>query len=137
MKERKKNSKTVESQDTIKSIMDTVAKMMKESGHTELQIAKIVRRMGRSKEVVKYHFNNLNDLLKYFIKEWDYWPVFFKRFNLSEHPDEAEIRRLFVELMQNNLKKFRDTPEMQRIILWQISDMNPMLRSVSDEREQE
>jgi AcrR family transcriptional regulator len=135
MKERKKNSKTTESEGTIQSIMDTVAKMMEESGHTELEIKKIVERMGRSKETVNYHFNNVNDLLKYFIKEWDYWPAFFKRFNLSEHPDEAEIRRLFIELMQDNLKKFKETPEMQRIILWQISAINPMLRSVSDARE--
>jgi len=79
----------------------------------------------------------LNHLLRTYIKEKDYWPQFFQKFNLSQQPDESEIKRLFIELMQENLTKLQVTLEMQRIILWQISEASPMLKNVSDEREKE
>jgi hypothetical protein len=133
---RKKNKKS-DPERTKREIMDTVSTMMKENGHVDLEVSKITKRMGRSKETINYHYDNINDLLKLYIKEKDYWPPFFERFNLSEHPGEQEIKRLFIELMKDNFIMFRATPEMQKIILWQISQENPMLRSVSDEREKE
>ncbi len=93
--------------------------------------------MGRSKGVIGYHYTNLNDLLRTYIRQKDYWPGFFEQFKLSEQPNEDEIKRLFTELMQENFKLFQLSPEIQKIILWQISEESPMLRSVSDERERE
>jgi len=98
---------------------------------------KITRRTGKSKGVISYHYKNLNELLKTYIKQKDYWPPFFERFNLSAEPTEEELRKMFIELMQDNFELFKDTPEMQKIILWQISQESPLLRSISDEREAE
>jgi len=93
--------------------------------------------MGRNKGIIIYHYKNLNDLLKTYIRQKDYWPRFFEKFKLDGQPEEAEIKRLFTELMQENLKLLQVTPEMQKIILWQISEVSPMLKSVSEEREKE
>lgn len=133
---RKKNKKW-DSDETKRLILETVSTIMKESGHTDLEVMKITRRMGKSKGMIGYHYANLNELLKLYIQQKDYWPVLFERFNFTEHPGEEKIKSLFTELMQDNLKLFQETPEMQKIILWQISQESPMLRSVSDEREKE
>jgi len=98
---------------------------------------KITRRTGKSKSIISYHYKNLNELLKTYIHQKDYWPPFFERFQLNAEPGEEELQAMFTQLMQDNLNLFRDTPEMQKIILWQISQENPLLRSVSDEREAE
>jgi len=131
---RKKNKKW-DSEETKRLILETVSAIMKESGYTNLQVMKITRRMGRNKGIISYHYENLNQLLKLYIQQKDYWPPLFERFNFTEHPGEEGIRHLFIELMQDNLKLFKETPEMQKIILWQISQESPMLRSISDERE--
>ena len=131
---RKKNKKW-DSEETKRLIMETVSEIMKESGHTDLEVMKITRRMGKSKGVIGYHYDNLNELLKLYIQQKDYWPALFERFDFKDQPGEQLIRQLMIELMQDNLKLFKDTPEMQKIILWQISQASPMLRKVSDDRE--
>jgi len=93
--------------------------------------------MGRNKGIIIYHYKNLNDLLKTYIRQTDYWPGFFERFKHIEKPDETEVIKLFTDLMQDNLKVLQNTPEMQKIILWQISEESPMLKSVSEDRERE
>ncbi|WP_183580221.1 TetR/AcrR family transcriptional regulator [Mucilaginibacter sp. X5P1] len=131
---RKKNKKW-NGEETKRLILETVSTIMNESGYTNLQVMKITRRMGKSKGMIGYHYRNLNELLKLYIQQKDYWPPLFERFNFTEHPGEEKIKHLFTELMQDNLKLFQETTEMQKIILWQISQDSPMLRSVSEERE--
>ena len=122
---------------TRMGLIEVVSKIMKENGHTFLKTMKITRRMGRNKNIIIYHYKNLNDLLKTYIRQKDYWPGFFERFKQVENPGQNEIMGLFSELMQDNLKLLQVTPEMQKIILWQISEASPMLKSVSEDREKE
>jgi hypothetical protein len=76
-------------------------------------------------------------LQKSYIKENDYWLNFFEDFRIPENPGRQELEALFVDLMKANFGFFRDNIEMQKIILWQISESNPLMRSVSDSRERE
>jgi hypothetical protein len=91
--------------------------------------------MGKNKDIIRYHYNNLNHLLRTYIRQKDYWPHFFEKFDECDPQDEAVIKKSFIELMQENLKLLQVTPEMQKIILWQISEESPMLKHVSEERE--
>jgi len=133
----KKKNKKWDSDEMKRLILETVSTIMKESGYTDLEVMKITRRMGKSKGMIGYHFDNLNELLKVYIQQKDYWPPLFESFMSKDLSNEETVKKSFVELMQDNLKLFRETPEMQKIILWQISQESPMLRSVSDERETE
>src|SRR6185312_1244467 len=133
----KKKNKKWDSDEMKRLILETVSTIMKESGYTDLEVMKITRRMGKSKGMIGYHFDNLNELLKVYIQQKDYWPPLFESFMSKDLSNEETVKKSFIELMQDNLKLFRETPEMQKIILWQISQESPMLRSVSDERETE
>ena len=133
----KKKNKKWDSDEMKRLILETVSTIMKESGYTDLEVMKITRRMGKSKGMIGYHFDNLNELLKVYIQQKDYWPPLFESFMSKDLSNEETVKKSFIELMQANLKLFRETPEMQKIILWQISQESPMLRSVSDERETE
>src|ERR1700742_9695 len=103
----KKRIKKWDSEETKRLIMETVSEIMKESGHTDLEVMKITRRMGKSKGVIGYHYENLNELLKLYIQQQDYWPPLFERFNFAERPSEAVIRQTMTELMQDNLRLFK------------------------------
>ena len=135
MTTKRKKIKKWDSEETKRLILETVSAIMKESGHTDLEVMKITRRMGKSKGLIGYHYENLNELLKTYIKQKDYWPSLFERFQFETEPTEAQLRDTITGLMQDNLRLFKETPEMQKIILWQISQSSPMLRRVSDERE--
>ncbi len=69
------------------------------------------------------------------MQDKDYWRPLFERFRLSDSPQAKEIQALFVGLVQENFRKFSASGEMQRIILWQISEGSPLMKTLAEERE--
>lgn len=108
---------------------------MREKGFPGLKTGVITRFIGKDKNLIRYHFQGLAGLQKAYIREKDYWPPFFERFSLSSEVTALEAERLFIELMKENLRFFHGDLEMQKIILWQISEENPLLQSISEARE--
>ena len=50
--------------------------------------------MGKNKDIIRYHYNNLNQLLRTYIRQKDYWPHFFEKFDDCDPKDEADIRAI-------------------------------------------
>ncbi|RYE58921.1 MAG: hypothetical protein EOP48_02365, partial [Sphingobacteriales bacterium] len=90
---------------------------------------------GKDKNLIRYHFSGLAGLQKAYIREKDYWPPFFERFSVGPDSTAFDLEQLFSELMAENLRFFYGDTEMQKIILWQISERNALMRSISDARE--
>lgn len=108
---------------------------MREQGFAGLRTGAIARLVGKDKNLVRYHFSGLAGLQKAYIREKDYWPPFFERFSVGADSSAFELEQLFSELMAENLRFFYGDTEMQKIILWQISEKNALMRSISDARE--
>jgi len=132
---RKRKIRQRDSEATKKKLLDAVGAIMREQGFTGLKTNIIAKWVGKDKKLIRYHFQGLANLQKAYIKEKDYWPPFFKKFALSSDADAIEMETLFVELMKENLRFFYGDEEMQKIILWQISETNPVLKSISQARE--
>jgi len=131
----KKHFKLRDRERTRRDLLDAVGEILMACGYTGLRVNKIARHIGKDKSAIRHHFGRLVDLEKAYIREKDYWPPFFERFQLTDQPSKEEVKALFTELMQQNLLSFMANPEMQKIILWQISEENPLMRSVSEARE--
>ncbi|HTD99051.1 MAG TPA: TetR/AcrR family transcriptional regulator [Mucilaginibacter sp.] len=134
---KKKTVRLKDGEETQRELIAAVGDTLREEGFQGLRTNKIAKRIGKDKNVVRYHFDNMEGLEKAYIREKDHWLPFFAKFKLSETPTSAEVEKLFRELMQANFSSFLDNPEMQQIILWQISEANPLLRLISEEREKE
>jgi AcrR family transcriptional regulator len=132
---RKRKIRQRDTEATKKKLLDAVGAIMREHGFTGLKTNAIAKWVGKDKKLIRYHFQGLANLQKAYIKEKDYWPPFFKKFALSNDADALEMEILFVELMKENLRFFYGDEEMQKIILWQISEANPVLKSISQARE--
>jgi AcrR family transcriptional regulator len=133
----KKVNKIRDSEATKKKLVDSVAEIVRSEGFHLLGVNKIARLAEKDKGVIRYHFGGLNNLLRTYIKQKDYWPPFFERYKIDGSADQGEIKDMFTALMQENLKQFYADKEMQKIILWQITEGNPVLRQISEEREDE
>ena len=120
---------------TKKKFLEAIGRILTEQGFGAIRTNNISRLLGKDKNLIRYHFGNLNGLLKAYIMDKDYWKPFFERFRFSDEPDAKEIETLFVELMQENFRVFSSSREMQKIIHWQISEFSPLMKSISDERE--
>lgn len=137
MATRKKDKKIRDSEATKKRLVECVGEIVREAGFHSLGVNKIAQLAENDKGVIRYHFGGLAGLLRAYIQERDYWPPFFERYKIDVYADQTEIREMFIALMQENLKQFYTGKEMQKIILWQITQSSPLLREISEARENE
>jgi AcrR family transcriptional regulator len=122
--------------ETMQRLITAVGEILKEKGYTELGVNKIALQAKVSKELIYRYFGSLNNLLKAYISGRDYWQPLLKDLN-DGSLDKPDTLKLFTELLQNNFRFFFEEKEMQRFILWQISEYNTVLRSISEDRESE
>jgi AcrR family transcriptional regulator len=134
---KRKTYKTRDSSQTERDLLDAVGDLLDSAGFSSLKTNNIARKAGRDKNLIRYHFGSLENLLAAYIKEKDYWPPFFERFKLNEKTGDSQLRNLFSDLMQENFRFFAANAKMQQIIRWQISEDNEVLREISNARERE
>jgi AcrR family transcriptional regulator len=121
--------------ESIQRLIRAVGEILKEKGYTGLGINKIAVQAGLSKELIYRYFHSLNNLLRAYIEGKDYWQPLLNDLNERRYDTDEEVLRLFTEMLQNQFRFFAEEPEMQKFILWQISEPNTLMRSISEERE--
>jgi AcrR family transcriptional regulator len=123
--------------ETMKRFIDAVGEILKEKGYTGLGLNKIALQAGMDKKLIYRYFGGLNNLLTAYISGKDYWQPLLREMNEAAGREETEVLPLFVKLFQDLFLFFREEPEMQQFILWQMSEPNPLMRSISEDRERE
>jgi len=121
----------------MKRLVAAVGEILREKGYTGLGINKIALQAGVTKELIYRYFDGLNNLLRTYIGGKDYWMPLLEQLNTARLETEDELLRLFVGLLQEQFRFFYAEPEMQKFILWQISEVNTLMRSISEKREEE
>lgn len=123
--------------DKIKRLVDTIGELLLEKGHQAIGINQVAAHAGISKPIIYDYFGSLNELVKAYIRKKDYWMPFFDQLELPDAGDRAALEAFFTVTLQEEFLYFFQEPEMQRLILWQISTISPLMRSISETRERE
>lgn len=118
-------------------ILKAVGTVLRDKGYAGLDVSTIATQAGVHRKAIYYYFKTLHNLLKLFIEREDYWTLFFEKYQLQGQPAEKQVQDTFIEMMQNNLKYFTDQEDMQEIILWQMSKLDPLTRRISEKREEQ
>lgn len=124
-------------EETKRKLVWAVGEIFKTKGFAGLKISKIARlaEVDR-KNVYKYFKGGLNGLIEAYVTENDYWMVFSDVLNeVAEENGEKNVQALIVAILQNQFRYFYTKKEMQRLILLEISEDNPMMRSIHNARE--
>jgi AcrR family transcriptional regulator len=108
-----------------------------EKGYHGLGVNKIATRAGVSKPMVYQYFGSFSGLLKAYISGKDSWVPYFKSLNLPEKPTTEDLKNLFIKMLQDQFRYFHQEKEMQRLIHWQVSEYNPLMRATCEVREKE
>jgi AcrR family transcriptional regulator len=137
MATRRKDKKIRDAEATKKKLIECVGEIVRNAGFHAIGVNKIAQLAENDKGVIRYHFGGLAALLRAYIEDRDYWPPFFERYKLDEMSEQGEVKQLFTSLMQENLRQFYGNREMQKIILWQITQSSALLRDLSEKREDE
>jgi AcrR family transcriptional regulator len=123
--------------DKMARLIGAVGEILKEEGYQGLGLNKIALRAGVSKPMVYEYFGNLNGLLKAYIGRKDSWLAYFESLELPEKPTTEELKRCFIKMLHDQFRYFHGDREMQKLVLWQISEFNPLMRATCEGREQE
>jgi len=122
---------------TIRRLTDAVGRIMTEKGYNGIGVNQVSVASGVSKPMIYEYFGGLNNLLKAYISEKDYWLPFFETLKLPADFSGEELKNLYINILQEQFRYFSAEKEMQKLILWQISEPNPLMRAVSETRERD
>lgn len=119
-----------------KNLIKAVGKVLKAQGYTGLTATNIARAAGLSRRLITIYFGSVENLIETYVKGKDYWIE--ASGNIGEMIVDNKGRntkKIIEQLLQNQLKNFYDNPEMQKLILWEISENSKIMHQVSEERE--
>jgi len=122
---------------TRQKLINAVGSVLKEKGYAGISIPNIIAKAKVDRRLIYTYFGGLDNLVEEYLNSQDYWmtkvapqvqEIAFK----SEHFGEKQI----VEILHTLYDAVDISPDLQKMILWQISEYHDKLRALVDKREE-
>ena len=121
---------------TKRRLIEAVGEIFNEEGYEGLGVNKVAKRAGVNKKLIYRYFGNFNYLVEAFITENDYWLMISERMAaIARDGDYSQLKEVITMVLQNQFNYFLSEPEMQKLILWEISVSSPLMKSIHQARE--
>lgn len=123
---------------TERRLIDAVGSIIRTKGYTGLGVNAIAKEAKVNKKLIYRYFDNVDRLIETYVIEKDYWLSFNNK--ILEQIDMKDKKNSlidnFVSILQKQFEFFWNEEEMQKIILWEISESTHLLDSVCMVREE-
>ena len=122
---------------TQQKLINAVGTVLKEKGYAGISIPNIIKKAKVDRRLIYTYYGGLDNLVEEYLNSRDYWmtkvapqvqEIAFK----SEHFGEKQI----VEILHTLYDAVDISPDLQKMILWQISEYHDKLRALVDKREE-
>jgi len=121
---------------TKKKLISSVGKILVKDGYSAIRINKIESVSGVTKKLIYDYFGGLNGLVKAYLNQVDFWKIEESKLIKDDtSPDSPTDPQFMSNLLRNDFEYLMKTPEMQKIILWGISEKNKVIKELTNERE--
>ncbi|WP_300602345.1 TetR/AcrR family transcriptional regulator [Niabella sp.] len=120
-------------QKSMQKLLHSVGAILQKDGYKALTANHIAAHAKLDKKLIYNYFGSLRGLIDAYLKENDFW----KRTELvtDQEPLTDMPAAKVVEILKGQFTFLEHSPEMQHIILWELSEKNPLLQNILDERE--
>lgn len=119
---------------TKQKLLAAVGKILRVKGYSGLKVSKIAAVAGFDKKLIYEYFGSTDKLIDEYIKSQDYWSrVSQENVEVDISDGGKELSKMAILSQYDNLKKNK---ELQKIILWGLSESKPILKKIADEREE-
>ncbi len=123
-------------QRTKEKIIKATEVVFKEKGYTGLNTANITKEAGVNHTLIRKYFGSLENLIEEYVKQKDFWQLSNnERINNllknKQNPSKFDI----VLLLNDMFDKIFKGEELQKILLWELSEDNEIMKKVAQERE--
>ncbi|WP_326983973.1 TetR/AcrR family transcriptional regulator [Chryseobacterium sp. MYb264] len=117
---------------TKQKLLAAVGKILRVKGYSGLKVSKIAAVAGFDKKLIYEYFGSTEKLIDEYIRSQDYWSKINEGIEVDLSDGGQELSKLAVLNQFESLKKNK---ELQKIILWELSESKPMLRKLVEQRE--
>ncbi|KQT35536.1 TetR family transcriptional regulator [Chryseobacterium sp. Leaf405] len=119
---------------TKQKLLAAVGKILRTKGYSGLKVSKIAAVAGFDKKLIYEYFGSTEKLIDEYIRSQDYW----SRTGQEElHVDFSDGGKEMSKVaILNQFEQIRRNKELQKIILWGLSEGKPILKKVADDREE-
>ncbi|MDY0931386.1 TetR/AcrR family transcriptional regulator [Chryseobacterium sp. CFBP8996] len=118
---------------TKQKLLNAVGKILKTKGYSGLMVSKIAAVAGFDKKLIYEYFGSTDKLIDEYIKSQDYWSRFEPDGNVDLSDGGKEMSKLAILNQFESLKKNK---ELQKILVWEMSESRPILKKLLDQREE-
>jgi len=133
----KKETVTVRSRDKEKSrqqLLDAVGLILKTQGYSELKVNHIAATAGLHKKLIYNYFGSKDKLVGEYINSKDFWS------NVKADTAPADFsdggKNFTIEVLLQQFDFVRDSAELQKVLLWRLSEDQPFLKQMTENQEQ-
>lgn len=116
--------------------INAVGQVLREKGHGGLTIKNITEQAGLDRRLITLYFGDVNQLINEYLNTQDYWmsqvaPKFAAILEGAEHigPDTL------ISILHTLLDTLDGSDDLQKILAWEVSTVQPVLRELADARE--
>ncbi|MBD3904119.1 TetR/AcrR family transcriptional regulator [Chryseobacterium sp. Ch-15] len=118
---------------TKQKLLNAVGKILKTKGYSGLMVSKIAAVAGFDKKLIYEYFGSTDKLIDEYIKSQDYWSRFAPEGDVDLSDGGKEMSKLAILNQFETLKKNK---ELQKILVWEMSESRPILKKLLDQREE-
>lgn len=121
---------------SMQKLIDAVGCIIRTEGYTGLNALNIAKTAGLNRGLINLYFGSLDHLVETYVRKKDYWVA--AAGNAGELMAEKKgqhTREILETLLVNQLNYFSKEDEMQKIVLWQISQRSKIMFEIAEERE--
>lgn len=115
---------------TEKRLLDTIEKMVIESGFEKIGINAVATQSGVSKILIYRYFGSVEGLMATYIRQHDFWINFS-----PEVPDREQLPDFLKEMFRGQIEHLRNNPTLKRLYRWELSCNNDMIVKLREQRE--
>lgn len=124
---------------TKNRLINAVGEVLENQGYVGLKNAKnIADAAGVDKRLIWTYFDGAENLVEEYVKKNEFWQsgLTNNTFNnlITKEEDLDKDKAFF--LLKNHFEKFSNDLALQKLITWEISEENEMLRKIADRREE-
>ncbi|GEM62726.1 transcriptional regulator [Sphingobacterium faecium NBRC 15299] len=121
---------------TMNKLIQSVGIVLEKKGYTGLTIANIASTAGVDRKLISVYFGSVENLIETYIKGKDYWVEATAAAEQTLANSKDESTRHFLEnLLLEQIHYFALNEEMQKVVLWQISEKSDIMSHVTQSRE--
>lgn len=122
---------------TMNKLIQAVGIVLKNKGYTGLTVSNITAEAGVDRKLVSVYFGSVNNLIETYIKSKNYWDTINESaINLLTTAPETSTRLILENLLLTQLEHFTNDEEMQKVVLWQISENAELMAHLTANREE-